>query len=244
MAGGVTPGAVVMVWHEEPEVEPAALRANDVVMTPDPTLLLRRLPGQPAATSRSRSAALTTAAHGVRLPPPAGAHVLGVQGNLWTEFIPTRRAALVHGLPARAGAGGNRLDAAARGANGGDFALRLGPALARLEREGVPFRIPAPAFRAGGAALDLPDQQFVRNHTAVAVAGDGVDVGLSETVPDATIRYTLDGTLPSAASPPYAAPLHVALAPGGHATVAAIAVLPDGRRSAPAFLDLSRPVRS
>ena len=242
LEGGLPPEATVMSWRGTQGAIDAARQGHDVVLAPSPTLYFDAYQGNPQFEPLAIGA-LTTAGTVYDYHPPTGAHVLGVQGNLWTRVHPDAPTQLWYmAFPRELALAEIGWTPPAR-RDGGDFALRLGPALARLEREGVPFRIPAPAFRAGGAALDLPDQQFVRNHTAVAVAGD-VDVGLSETVPDATIRYTLDGTLPSAASPPYAAPLHVALAPGGHATVAAIAVLPDGRRSAPAFFDLSRPARS
>lgn len=239
VAGGASADAIVMVWHEQPEATHAALAHNDVVMTPDPTLYFDAYQGSPRYEPLAIGS-LTTAATVYDYRPPAGAHVLGVQGNLWTEFVPTAEQLWYMAFPRELALAEIGWTPSAR-LNAEDFAFRLGPALARLERDGVPFRIPAPAFRAGGAALTFPDQQFVRNHTSVAVAGGGADVALSETVPDAAIRYTLDGSLPSASSPLYAAPLHVSLAPGGHATVAAIAVLHDGRRSAPAFLDLSRP---
>ncbi len=238
VAGAVTPEAIVMVWHEAPEIVHAALVHNDVVMTPDPTLYFDAYQGNPAYEPLAIGG-LTTARTVYDYRPPAGTHVLGVQGNLWTEFVPTPEQLWYMAFPRElalaeiAWTPPARLDA-------DDFAQRLGPALARLERDGVPFRIPAPVFSASGAALTFPAQQLVRNRAAVTVDGAGIDVALSETVPDATIRYTLDGSLPSAASPPYAAPLHVALAPGERATVAAIAVLADGRRSAPAFLDLGR----
>ena len=62
---------------------------NDVVMTPDPTLFFDAYQGSPRYEPL-RDQRPDDGRDGLRLPRrPAGAPVLGVQGNLLDEFIPT-----------------------------------------------------------------------------------------------------------------------------------------------------------
>ena len=104
----------------------------------------------------------------------------------------------------------------------------------------MPFRIPGAGVPRRGAALRSPSSSSCATVPRVTAAGDGIDVALSETVPGATIR-----SRSTARCRRIVAALRRAAArragTGRTSTVAAIAVLHDGRRSAPAFLDVEPP---
>ena len=244
-AGGVSRKAIVMVWHTEHETRAALRRGNEVVICPDPPLYFDAYQGDPDQEPPAIGGATTFERVHRFDPLPAGittaqrAHVLGVQANLWTEYVPTPKHLFYMAFPRElaladvAWSPRSRLD-------WNDFVARSGPALARLEADGIPFRIPPPAYRVGGTTIEFPEQQDALDRTAIAVDATAT-VELRQAIPDATIRYTLDGSLPTTASPVYAAPLTIARGPSTDTLVRAIVVLPDGRRSVPSTLVLEGP---
>jgi hexosaminidase len=245
VAGDVSRGAVVMIWHGGDEAARAVRRGNDVVMTPGPPLYFDAYQGNPefeplaigGLTALQRVYEYDPLPRGA-LTPEQRAHVLGVQANLWTEYIPTPEQLFYMALPRELALAEVAWTPRARLAWDG-FSQRIGPALARLETEGVGFRIPPPAFRLSGVPVEFPEQQNTANRESVEVRGTEATVELRQAIPGATIRYTLDGTAPTAASPAYTSSLRVPVAAGQHAVVSAIVVLHEGRRSAPAFLELT-----
>ena len=96
LEGGLAPDATVMSWRGEEGGIAAAQAGHDVVMAPNQLHLLRLLPGRrsgrrsrwpSAATCRWRR---STAYEPIppALTPEEGQHVLGAQGQLWTEYMP------------------------------------------------------------------------------------------------------------------------------------------------------------
>jgi hexosaminidase len=245
VAGDVSRGAVVMIWHGGDEAARAVRRGNDVVMTPGPPLYFDAYQGNPefeplaigGLTGLQRVYEYDPTPRAA-LTPAQRAHVLGVQGNVWTEYIPTPEQLFYMALPRELALAELAWTPRAR-MSWDDFSRRTGPALARLESDGVAFRIPPPEFRLSGVAVVFPENQNIANHASVAIDGTEATVELRQSIPGATIRYTLDGTVPTGASPSYTAPLRVPVAASAHAVVTAIVVLSDRRRSPPAFLELT-----
>lgn len=94
--GGLSPTATMMVWRDWKWADYAIERGNDVVMTPTSHLYLDygEVPkpsapeydtiGSPVTLKKVYS--LDPVPQG--LPPEKVKHVLGVQGNVWAEYIP------------------------------------------------------------------------------------------------------------------------------------------------------------
>ena len=130
------------------------------------------------------------------LPDALRRHVVGIQGNLWTEHIQTEERLQWMAFP-RAAAVAEVGWSAVENRNWPDFLQRLVPMFARYQAFGLRYAdsVFAPAVqisrRGEGFSVALSNQA---QHDA-SVLGD--------------IRYTLDGGEPSAASLPYGSPLTV-----------------------------------
>jgi hexosaminidase len=71
---------------------------------------------------------------------------------------------------------------------------------------------------------------------AITREGGKATISLSTWVPDAQIRYTLDGTMPDETADRYTGPL--SLPTGRRIKVRAVTIAPNGRKSAPAEAEL------
>ena len=92
MEGGLAPGAAVMSWQNvQPGIEATKLKAP-VVMSPSPMAYLDLYQGDPSVEPPTYSMArLKDSYHWDPLPTGAdSAYVLGGQGNLWTEQVPSK----------------------------------------------------------------------------------------------------------------------------------------------------------
>jgi hexosaminidase len=147
--GGLSPTATMMVWRDVKWAEFAIARGNDVVMAPVTHCYLDHYQADPEAGGEPEAIGGHNPLENVYafepLPPglkPAQArHVLGVQGNLWSEYLPHARQMEYMAFP--------RLSALAEVGwspperkDWEDFRARLGPLLRRLELLGVNFRAP------------------------------------------------------------------------------------------------------
>ena len=93
LIGGLAPGAVVMSWHGDLGAVLAARQGNDAVMTPAAYCYFDHAQS-PSEADDSAPGGLVTLQKVYSLnPTPSvltakqGAHILGVQGNVWTEYI-------------------------------------------------------------------------------------------------------------------------------------------------------------
>ncbi len=95
LEGGLAPGATVMVWRGMEHGIAAAKAGHDVVMTPTSHCYLdyyqSKDPGEPEAIGGHVPLSLVYSFEPVPadLPPAFQKHVLGLQGNLWSEYIAT-----------------------------------------------------------------------------------------------------------------------------------------------------------
>jgi len=137
-------------------------------------------------------------------------HILGAQGNLWTEYIPSEEHAEYMAFP-RVLALSEVTWSPAASRDFVDFTRRLPWHLERLDAQGIRYRIPD--------VVGLERDRLTLDKK--------VDVSL-EAPADGVIRYTLDGTEPTPASPAYQRPLKVDVE-REPVTVAARIVLRDGR---------------
>ncbi|HEY3521937.1 MAG TPA: family 20 glycosylhydrolase [Rhodanobacteraceae bacterium] len=218
LAGATLPTSeVVMSWHGQDGAR-VALQAieqgHDVVMSPQESLyfdhyqsdLPDEWPGQPGAI------ALRQVYDTIVIPQGAtdaqAAHVLGVQGQLWTELM-TTFANDTHALFPRMAALSELAWSPADAHDWDKFIERIPAELARYRALGIAYGDGAfaPAF-------------------ALAATKDGVQVTLSNQTNFGDIRYTTDGSTPVVDSDRYVAPL--AFSADAKVMLRATTFAPDG----------------
>ena len=229
LEGGISPSATIMSWRGEKGGIEAAKHGNDVVMTPttylyldygqnpqihspyEPLMIGGYLPLEKVYSYKPLSTELT---------PAQQKHILGIQANMWTEYITTPAKAEYMLFP--------RLLAAAEIAwtpaadrQYDDFLVRLGAQYARLDAKNINYRVPEPT------GLDS---------ASMAMQGNMAVFTLRSPVPGAKIHYTLDGHLPDVTTDSYTKPL--AVPTGRQLTVRAVTVAPNGRSSAPVEVEV------
>ena len=233
--GGVTPTAAIMAWQSVARGEKAIALGHPTIMSPDGLLYFDALQGDENDEPESIGG-LTTPQMVYDVLPPAGA--LGIQANLWTEYISTENHLFYMLLP--------RLLPLAeiawsdeRPRDWSAYAAREGAQFDWLMRRRYPFRIPNPQFTISNAGAVSYDSvcESVRDVCA-STAASSATVAIADEIPGATMHYTLDGSAPTAASPKYAAPIDVPIAT--NVAITAVAVLPGGRTSTPTVLRLRK----
>jgi hexosaminidase len=198
LEGGLPAGAVVMSWRGTEGAVAAATRGNDVVMAPDPGIYLDHLQGSGRDEPPGRVKVLSLADMYAFEPVPKelsaeqARHILGAQGNLWSEYFTTGERVEFAAFP-RAAALAQKLWSPAARMNWNDFLARLPAQFERYRADGVHY--------SDSAFAPQPD---------VAATPDGhFRVSLARQVDYGSIRYTLDGSAPTPASAVYREPLSV-----------------------------------
>ena len=194
--GKVPASAVVMSWNAPSGAVEALQQGHDVVMSSSPTLYLDHYqsdlhdepPGRPDVESLKDVYDYN--------PVPDGAtadeahHILGVQANLWAEYMPTF-ARVQHAVFPRAAALSE---------------VAWSPA-ASHDWHGFLQRMPAELARYRALGIEYADSAFAPAF-ALSKGTDGtIEVGLSNQADFGTIRYTTDGAAPNAGSTAYSKPL-------------------------------------
>lgn len=244
LGGGVTRRAAIMSWHAGDSGVEAARHGNDVVMTPDGPLYFDAYQGDPNDEPQAIGD-LSTPEMIYRYQPVSASltsaqsrHIIGVQGNLWAEYVGTPQHLFYMLLPRML----SLSEIAWRDPQPrawSDFALAMGAQLPWLGGHGYAFRIPNPEFSVAGGSLHFANvSPSVRTVDAQTASGS-VAVTISSVVPNGTIRYTVDGTPPSKTSTGYRNPIALSLGPNQAVRITAIVVLPDGRASTPSCLMLA-----
>jgi hexosaminidase len=145
------------------------------------------------------------------LTPEQAAHVLGAQGNLWSEYVPMSTHAEYMLFP-RMLAMSEVFWSPREARNWDSFLARVPAQLARLDALGVNYRVPDPVGL-------ISDRKVLEDRARLA---------MSSIVPGSVIRYTIDGSDPTPASPVYTRPVEVGLG-ATPVTVSARVYLPNGR---------------
>jgi hexosaminidase len=194
-----------MSWQGEKGAIEASKEGHDVVLSPAPTLYLDNLqswlpdepPMRPANPAMTLETVYNYDAMPMEIAPENRHHVLGAQVNAWSEYLVTPERVQWATFP--------RLAAFAEGAwspkparDFRSFLDRLEPQVVRWRREGV-----IAADSAFAVAYDLD------GNASGAVKSGQARVALSNQTEHGTIRYTLDGSAPTVASPAYASPLAI-----------------------------------
>lgn len=187
--------AAVMSWRGTKGGILAAQKHHDVIMTPDKFCYFNYYQGNPAQEPTAFGGYLPLDKVYAYDPTPASLlpaeanHILGAQGNVWTEYIATPDQAEYMIWP-RAAALAEVVWTPAAKKNYADFSRRLPTHFERLTSLHVNF---ARTF-------------FDAQSSGQATADGQVEITLSAPRQVPEIRYTLDGSIPSGESPLYKKP--------------------------------------
>jgi hexosaminidase len=201
LEGGLPEEATVMSWRGIEGGVAAANQGHDVVMAPSSELYLDYLqtdspnepPGRPALIPLKQVYAFE--------PVPAAlaadkrSHILGLQANVWTEHMRTF-ARVQHAVFPRIAALSETAWSPADKKDWGSFVARLPTQLQRYQAMGIAY-------------AQTPFE--VRSALAADRKRNQVEVSLSNSLGYPDIRYTIDGSEPSAGSTAYAGPFALAL---------------------------------
>ncbi|MCR5131936.1 MAG: family 20 glycosylhydrolase [Prevotella sp.] len=204
IAGGLSATSTVMWWRawNKDAIQDAVRHGNRVVCSPTSYFYLDTTPA-----TIDLSGIYNFNAQPDDITPEQQKLVIGVQGNLWTEWVPTRERMYYQAFPrmlAVAELGWSKL----QNKDFDDFQRRLLPHYDRLQQLGVIYRRP-----------DLKGFSSSNVFTDEAL----VDVTCHD--PSAIIRYTTDGSIPQATSKRYEGPFTISentdfafriFAPDGH----------------------------
>jgi hexosaminidase len=200
VAGEKLPASeVVMAWHGS-DGQHVALEAvaqgHDVVLTPTDSLyfdyyqssLPDEWPGQPPMTTLRQAYETAVVPNGATAAEAK--RVIGVQGNLWTEFM-TSFARDQHALYPRTAALSE---------------LGWSPANAR-DWNGFLQRLPAELARYRALGIGYADSAFAPAFDVTAGGKGMLRVAVSNQANFGEIRYTTDGSAPTSTSTQYVRPL-------------------------------------
>ena len=189
LMGGLAPNAAVMSWRGEEGGITAAKAGHKVVMTPGNYVYLdfyqRESKGEPRAIGGFTPLEKTYSYNPTPavLSPAEQQYILGVQGNLWTEYVQDEQHAAYMLFP--------RLLAIAEigwtpqtERSYPDFLRRVASQL--------------PALKARG--INSYPLKRIAVYSEIDTARREVALRLSSEQPTAEIRYTTDGTMPTASS--------------------------------------------
>ncbi|HJW05107.1 MAG TPA: family 20 glycosylhydrolase, partial [Rhodanobacter sp.] len=195
--------ATVMSWRGTDGAIKAALLGHDVVLSPAPQLYFDHVQGDLADEYAGRLGveSLQSVYAFPTVPAVLGAaqakHVLGVQANVWTEHMPTF-AHVEHAVFPRLAALGE---------------VAWSPVVAN-GWPGFLARLPAQFARYRAQRVGYADSAFavdVGTDRNLALATGRATVTLANQAGFGAIHYTLDGSVPTPASPRYGAPFNVTL---------------------------------
>ncbi|HSA54762.1 MAG TPA: family 20 glycosylhydrolase, partial [Gemmatimonadaceae bacterium] len=228
LEGGLAPEATVMSWRGTSGGIEAARQGHDVIMTPTSHLYFDYYQGEerfePLANGGLLPLDRVYAFEPVpdSLTPEQAQHILGAQGNVWTEYLKTPAAVEYMAYP-RTLALAEVAWSPREARSWQSFIARLPFALRALDKAGVAYRVP----HVEGLEADR------------LTLTDRVTIRLQTLMPDAEIRYTTDGSDPTRASTPYRRPFALPVNAAG-VRVTARAFTKDGRVSAPRAATFTR----
>ncbi len=199
LEGGLAPEATVMSWRGTAGGIHAARADHDVVMTPTDFCYLDYYQGDPAIEPIAIGGFLplrkvySYEPIPDSLTPKEAKHILGVQGNLWTEFIPDPAKAEFMAFPRIAAIAEVGWSAAQR-RDWNDFTDRLNVQLRRYSARGIPYAKSAYNVSMRDSFSVIPHARFVK---------------LQAEIGQENIRYTLNGADPTHRSAQYKSPIRL-----------------------------------
>ncbi len=219
--GGLAPNATVMSWRGEAGGIAAAKQDHDVIMTPGSGGLYfdhaqSKSPQEPLSIGGNAPLKKTYAYDPVpdELSRDQQKHIIGVQANLWTEYIATPAKAEYMLLPRMLALSEVAWSPKSNKGYDNFSEVRVPHHLMMLDEQGYDYRVP-PAF-------GIQDTSFT---------GSNFTVEMSPSVEGAKVYYTLDGYAPRETDVPYTEPLHLVIPQGSSMDLKAVVITPSGKRS-------------
>lgn len=218
LEGGLAPNAMVMSWRGEEGGIEAARMGHEVVMAPNVFMYLDYYQGVPEEEPLNiwgdvpLRRVYDYEPLSPRIPAENHKYIVGLQGNLWMEYI--------HSLPKLDYMAFPRLAAVAevgwsdRDKDFDDFQSRLAANLRWLDKKGVNFRVPNPI---GLRSIETSEHE--------------VEIRLSPPLVNAKIYYTLDGTDPLQYGIRYESPFKVDLSENDSVALQCVVRTETGRIS-------------
>ncbi len=197
LEGGLAPEATVMAWRGVQAGIDASRQGHDVIMTPVDYCYFDYYQGDPLNEGEQSGSKLTLrTVYSYNPIPPVltpdeAKHIIGVQGNVWTEFVKTPETVEIKAFP-RALALAEVAWSQQNRRNWDDFLDRLDFQFAQLDNMGVKYSL-------GSRNVDITTKRDANRNLVV----------LSSETKGTEIRYTLDGSDPVPASTLYTAPFEL-----------------------------------
>ena len=200
LQGGVPPDATITSWHGVAGGIAAAKMGHDAVLSPQPTLYFDNRQAEGAGEPPGRGLVVPLKDVYAFDPAPASltpqeqAHIIGIQANLWTEYVDDEETADYAFFP-RAAALAEVGWSPATTHDWDKFLAHMPAQLVRYRALGLPHA--ESAF-----TVQVTARQGVPGHASVTLANQ---VAYGE------IHYTLNGAAPTPDSPLYRIPLDLVL---------------------------------
>lgn len=216
LEGGLAPSATVMSWRGEKGGIAAANMGHDVIMTPGQWLYLDHYQGDPKISPTSIGGYLPLSKTYSYDPVPESLsadkqkHIIGVQANVWTEYMYTTETMEWRAYP-RVIALSEVAWSAKKNKSYKDFERRIENQRIRLDMHDINYYIPQPENKS------MPSCNFI-------AFTDQVTLEFKSTEPVKMI-YTTDGSEPNLSSTGYNEPLTFSQS----ATLKIRSVLPSGK---------------
>jgi hexosaminidase len=221
LEGGLAPNAAVMSWRGTKGGIEAAKAKHNVVMTPTDYCYLDYGQGDPRSEPINIGNHLSLERVYSYNPMPKELtedeqkYILGVQGNVWTEYIKTPEKVEYMVFP-RALALAEVAWSPQDSKNFEDFRNRAYSRFESLDKQNVNYRIPEPSGMTN----------------VVLTEGNTVKITLAPYSDKAKILYTTDKSEPNENSEVYNSPIEITFAPDQvYREIKTIAVNPKGRKS-------------
>lgn len=221
LEGGLSPNATVMSWRGEAGGIAAARQSHNVIMTPSSGGLYLD-----HAQSRSDeplgiggysplSATYSYNPTPAVLTPNQQKFIMGVQANLWTEYIPTE-SKVEYMLYPRLLALSEVAWTPLANKNFKDFSeVRLPVQLAYLDKNNYNYRVPL----------------TINTAKDTVIFGSSLNVTLKSPVAGAKVYYTIDGYTPRETDIEYNKPMTYDVPQGQYRELKTIVITPTGKRS-------------
>jgi hexosaminidase len=219
--GGIAPNVTIMSWRGEAGGIAAARQSHDVIMTPSSMGLYLdhaqgRLGTEPVGIGSYKPLSMIYAYNPTPavLTPDQQKYIIGVQANLWTEYIATEKKVEYMVLPrilALSEIGWTSL----ANKNYKDFLeTRLPQQLAWLDKNNFNYRVPE-----------------VIGARDTIIFGNQLPVNLKAPVSTAKVYYTIDGYTPGETDLEFTKPITYNVPPEQYRELQSIAITPTGKRS-------------
>ncbi len=214
LEGGLAPKATVMSWRGFDGGIEAANAGHDVVMTPTSHCYFdyyQALQGEPLGIGGFLPLEKVYSFEPVppNIDPEKEHHILGGQANVWTEYITTPEHAEYMLLP-RLCALAEVVWSPKNSRDFNSFQNRMIKHCDRLAAAGINFRLPTPEGEIGDVAIFAPTTIQLKNPSAFT-----------------EIRFTIDGSEPTAQSQLYSEPIEV----DKNMVIKARTFMPNGTKS-------------